>query len=137
MAAIKGKNTKPEILIRKMLWGAGFRYRLQVKSLPGCPDIVLRRYNAVIFVQGCFWHGHECATFHWPKTREQFWRDKICGNRARDTRNLAVLQDQGWRIAQVWECALKGRGRLPVEQTEERLTGWLNGSALLFELAGR
>lgn len=137
MRAIKGRDTKPELSVRKLLWQRGVRYRLQGKKLPGRPDLVLKKYNAVIFVQGCFWHLHECAMFKWPGTQQEFWREKLTGNRMREQRNIAALRDQGWRVAQVWECALKGRGRLAPEQVADQLTTWLHGPDPMFEIRGR
>lgn len=108
MSQIKGKNTKPEILVRKYLFANGFRYRLNVKTLPGTPDIVLKKYKTAIFINGCFWHGHEgCKYFVWPKNNSEFWKKKITDNIARDQRNLQLLQDAGWNILIVWECELK------------------------------
>lgn len=137
MRAIRGRDTKPELIVRKLLWQRGFRYRLQGKKLPGRPDLVLKKYNAVIFVHGCFWHLHDCAMFKWPGTRQEFWREKLTGNRMRDQRNIAALRDQGWRVGQVWECALKGRGRLAPEQVSDPLTDWLHGPDPMFEIRGR
>ncbi|MEI6333621.1 MAG: very short patch repair endonuclease [Methylococcaceae bacterium] len=108
MAGIKGKNTQPERLVRSLLHRQGFRFRLNVRELPGKPDIVLPRYHAVIFVNGCFWHGHDCARFKWPKTRTDFWRHKIEGNRANDQKVTEALLATGWRVGIVWECSLKG-----------------------------
>lgn len=108
MSQIKGKNTKPEILVRKYLFSNGFRYRLNVKTLPGTPDIVLKKYKTAIFVNGCFWHGHEgCKYFVWPKNNSEFWKKKITDNITRDQRNLQLLQDAGWQILIIWECELK------------------------------
>ncbi len=108
MSQIKGKNTKPEILVRKFLHSNGFRYRLQVKKLPGKPDIVLKKYKTVIFVHGCFWHGHEnCRYFVIPKTRTQWWIDKINRNKQKDKEAVISLKGLGWNIITVWECELK------------------------------
>ncbi|GER23584.1 very short patch repair endonuclease [Zafaria cholistanensis] len=110
MAAVRSTNTKIEVAIRRSLHSRGFRYRVNVKQLPGKPDIVLPRYQAVIMVHGCFWHGHDCPLFRWPKTRQEFWEEKIGGNQARDERVVKQLTEAGWRIATVWECALRGQG---------------------------
>jgi len=126
MAAIKGTNTKPELMIRKGLHARGFRFRLHDRKLPGRPDIVLRRINAVIFVNGCFWHGHNCSVFRWPKTRESFWREKIGATIERDRKAVENLQDDGWRIAKVWECALKGKRRLLLPDVIDSLAIWLS-----------
>jgi DNA mismatch endonuclease (patch repair protein) len=106
MSGIKGKNTKPELVLRRLLHAAGLRFRLH-QSLPGRPDLVFRKWNAIIFVHGCFWHRHECKIFKWPTTRVDFWRAKIGGNAERDRRNVARLRADGWRVAIVWECALR------------------------------
>ncbi len=127
MAAIKGSHTKPELLIRKLLHGAGFRYRLHLKDLPGKPDLVFPRYRAVIFVNGCFWHGHDCHLFRWPGTRPEFWRAKIGGNIARDQRTRGQLVEAGWRVADVWECTLKGRERRPIEEVLASCVAFLAG----------
>lgn len=108
MSRIKGKNTKPEELVRKYLFSQGFRYRKNDKRLPGSPDIVLPKYKTVIFVNGCFWHGHEgCKHFVWPKSNEEFWKNKIETNIARDKKKTQVLEELGWRVIVVWECELK------------------------------
>ena len=106
MSAIKGKNTKPELLVRKALHANGFRFRLHDKKLPGKPDIVLPKYKTVIFVHGCFWHGHECKDFRWPKTRKAWWRKKIEGNRLRDGNHRKMLKRLGWQSHVIWECRI-------------------------------
>lgn len=136
MAAIGGKDTKPEMQIRKALHSRGFRYRLNDRRLPGRPDIVLPKYSAVIFVHGCFWHGHDCHLFKWPKTRESFWREKIATNVERDERRIAELQQMGWRVATVWECALRGRERLNSDELATKLIGWLTGTTRSASLRG-
>lgn len=125
MAAIRATNTKPELIIRKGLHASGFRYRLHAKELPGKPDLVLAKYRAAVFINGCFWHGHDCHLFRWPATREDFWREKIGGNVARDERNLTELRNTGWRIALIWECALKGKARRPPADVIDSLSRWL------------
>jgi DNA mismatch endonuclease (patch repair protein) len=132
MSGIRGRNTKPEILIRSLLHRRGFRFRLDARDLPGRPDIVLPRYRAVIFVHGCFWHGHDCHLFKWPQTRPEFWRDKISRNRANDARAQAALLDADWRVATVWECALRGANR-DLDGVLQRLVDWLHGDAPLHE----
>jgi DNA mismatch endonuclease (patch repair protein) len=108
MAAIKGKNTRPEMLVRKFLHANGFRYKLHDKNLPGKPDIVLPRYKTVIFVHGCFWHGHSnCKYYVVPKTRTDWWLNKINGNIANDTKASQALKKIGWKIITIWECNLK------------------------------
>lgn len=107
MSRIHSKNTKPEELVRKFLFSQGFRYRKNDAKLPGKPDIVLPKYKAVIFVNGCFWHGHEgCRYFVWPKNNAEFWKEKITGNIQRDKHNHQLLADQGWRVIEIWECQL-------------------------------
>ena len=113
MAAIKGTGTKPEMIIRRGLHACGFRFRLHNKNLPGKPDLTLPKHRAVVFVNGCFWHVHECDLFKWPKTREEFWKQKIAGNIERDRRVYSALAEARWRTALIWECALKGKCRLP------------------------
>ena len=108
MAGIRGRNTRPELVIRKALHARGFRYRLHVAGLPGKPDIVLPRFRAVIFVHGCFWHGHDCPLFRLPATRSEFWEAKISRNRERDREVLGALKTTGWRCLTVWECAIRG-----------------------------
>ena len=107
MSGIQGKNTKPEVSIRKALHARGFRYRIHVNNLPGKPDLVLPKYNTVVFVHGCFWHGHTCRYFKVPQTRPDFWLEKIGKNQARDRLQESVLLDQGWRVLIVWECAVR------------------------------
>ena len=122
MSHIRSKNSKPEELVRKYLFSKGFRYRKNVKTLPGCPDIVLPRYKTVIFVNGCFWHKHDCPRFVWPSTNEEYWRPKIMGNVERDKRNLAELQQLGWTVLTVWECELKKKViDVTLDQLEKRL----------------
>lgn len=107
MQAIRSRNTKPEMIVRKFLHAAGFRYRLHDKRLPGHPDIVLPKYHCVVFVHGCFWHGHECETFRWPQSNADFWRRKIEDNRLRDERQQDALRADGWRVIVIWECELR------------------------------
>ena len=108
MSRIRSSNTKPELLVRKFLFTHGYRYRLNVKTLPGKPDIVLPKYKTVIFVNGCFWHGHSnCKYFKIPKTRTQWWTDKINTNKANDTKAVKALKKNGWKVIIVWECGLK------------------------------
>ena len=107
MSHIRSKNTKPEELVRKYLFANGFRYRKNGKTLPGCPDIVLPKYKTIIFVNGCFWHKHDCPRFVWPSSNREYWIPKIEKNVARDNRNQKVLKDLGWNVLVVWECQLK------------------------------
>ena len=122
MSHIRSKNSKPEELVRKYLFSKGFRYRKNVKTLPGCPDIVLPKCKTVIFVNGCFWHKHDCPRFVWPSTNEEYWRPKIMGNVERDKRNFAELQQLGWTVLTVWECELKKKViDATLDQLEKRL----------------
>lgn len=108
MQMIKGKNTKPELLVRKFLHAQGFRYKLHDKSLPGKPDLVLPKYKTVIFIHGCFWHGHEgCKYYVVPKTRTEWWLNKINGNIANDVKAIETLEKDGWKVITIWECNLK------------------------------
>jgi DNA mismatch endonuclease (patch repair protein) len=109
MSRIKSKDTKPEILVRKFLHANGFRFRLHVKDLPGKPDIVLPKYKTVIFVHGCFWHGHNCRYFVAPKTRTQWWLDKIKHNKWSDHKKIKQLKAIGWQVQTVYECHLKSQ----------------------------
>lgn len=111
MRAVKGADTKPEIALRKALFAKGFRYRLNVKGLPGKPDLVFPKYRAVIFVHGCFWHGHDCARgSRTPKTNRAYWTAKIARNRARDKENTKRLKALGWRVRVIWECRINKTG---------------------------
>lgn len=128
MSGIRGKNTKPEILIRKALFALGWRYRLHDRRLPGKPDLVFPRRRAVIFVDGCFWHGHGCHLFKLPSTRAEFWVGKIESNRHRDLEVRRQLSELGWRYMTVYECALKGRTRLPFSHVVDTIVAWLESS---------
>lgn len=128
MAAIKGKNTRPELRVRRALHRLGFRFRLHSKDIPGKPDLVLPKYKAVVFINGCFWHHHDCHLFRWPLTREAFWRTKITRNAENDARNFALLEAGGWRIATVWECALKGRTKISEDIAIQLLAEWLRSN---------
>ena len=127
MSGIKGRDTKPELMIRTALFREGFRYRLNNSHLPGKPDILFPRYNAAVLVHGCFWHGHDCELFKWPRTRAEFWKSKITSNRERDNRTEQQLWELGWRTLLVWECALKGKHRLLFDDVISDITGWLRG----------
>lgn len=137
MSGIKGKNTGPEILVRKFLHEQGFRYRIQRRDLPGRPDIVLPKHSAVVFVHGCFWHGHNCHLFKVPATRTEWWREKIETNRARDDRAIGTLLNLGWRVMIVWECAIKGRTRRDRDEIVEMMKRWLLSETRTCEILGR
>ena len=136
MAGIGGKNTKPELVIRKGLHALGFRFLVHDRRLPGKPDIVLPKWQSVIFVNGCFWHGHDCHLFKWPESREEFWRDKIARNKENDLRTTAALRKAGWRVALVWECALKGRAKLVEGEAVNRCAAWLSSQRPSLVVAG-
>lgn len=125
MRAIRHRDTKPEMLIRKALHARGFRYRVNVKTLPGTPDIVLPKHRVVVFVHGCFWHGHPCPMFKVPATRTAFWLAKIEGTIKRDIISRQNLSAGGWRVAIVWECALKGPLRLQADTLVNLLSEWI------------
>lgn len=130
MAGIRGKGTRPEMILRRGLHARGFRFRLHDRRLPGSPDLVFPGRRAVICVHGCFWHGHGCHLFRLPTTRQEFWRAKIKGNASRDAVAEGALVADGWRVLTIWECALKGRERLPVDAVLDRAAEWLvNGGA--------
>lgn len=110
MAAVKGRNTRYEIAIRKRLFSKGFRYRINSGNLPGRPDIVLPKYRTIIFINGCFWHYHECHLSRLPKSRVEWWREKLEANRQRDTRNIDLLMSESWRVLIIWECSFRHSG---------------------------
>lgn len=137
MSGIRGKNTKPEIIVRSLLHRLGYRFRLHRKDLPGRPDIVLPKWRTVIFVNGCYWHGHDdCHLFRPPKTRTEFWTNKIEGNQARDRRNYASLEEAGWTVLVIWECAVSKKLSLTDEQLEIAIASALVSSQPLIELRG-
>ena len=107
MSHVRSTNSKPEEIVRKYLFSQGFRYRKNVKKLPGCPDIVLPKYHTVIFVNGCFWHKHDCPRFVWPSSNLDYWKPKILRNVERDQINTEKLRSLGWRVITIWECELK------------------------------
>lgn len=131
MAGIRAKNTKPEILVRKLLHRSGFRFSLHRRDLTGNPDIVLPKWRTVIFVHGCFWHGHEnCPIFRLPKTRTKFWAEKISKNKERDERNRQFYESSDWSLIEVWECSLKGRTKLSPEQVKEQLAHLVSATSV-------
>jgi len=137
MSQIRGKNTKHEILLRTALHARGFRYILHDPRLPGKPDIVLPKHRAIILFNGCFWHGHDCHLFRWPATRPDFWKAKITRNREKDSENTAALRSAGWRILTVWECSLRGKSKLPLENVIDDMADWLNSGSHEMEISGR
>ncbi|WP_130911165.1 very short patch repair endonuclease [Pseudomonas sp. Sample_9] len=132
MSGVRGKNTKPEISVRKALHARGFRYRIHVNNLPGKPDLVLPKYSAVVFVHGCFWHGHSCPYFKIPQTRTDFWCEKIRRNRARDKVQESSLLAGGWRILVIWECAVRSMNKEKSHVLIDQVAEWLiNGNEYL------
>ena len=128
MAKIHAKDTAIELLVRKRLFHLGFRYKVNDKSLPGKPDIVFPKYRAVIFVHGCFWHAHDCSLFRLPKTNRNFWKNKIASNRLRDRRVMDALRDQNWRVAVIWECAIRGMSEEHLVEVMEKTAFWLTSN---------
>lgn len=137
MAAIRGSHTKPELLVRRAMHAAGLRFRLHARDLPGKPDLVFPRWHAVVLVNGCFWHQHDCHLFKWPGTRQDFWRAKIGRNVANDARAIQSLREAGWRVGVVWECALKGRTRLDETEAMQRLAGWIRSDDAILTVRGK
>jgi DNA mismatch endonuclease (patch repair protein) len=132
MSGIRGRNTKPEILVRSLLHREGFRFRLHVSDLPGRPDVVLPKYKAVIFIHGCFWHGHDCPLFKLPATRPDFWSEKIRRNQQNDQHAIDTLLADRWRVAVIWECALKGANR-DLDGLVKGLGSWLRSDVAFGE----
>lgn len=134
MSGIRGKDTTPEWEVRRQLHRLGFRYRLHDKKLPGRPDIVLKKYNAVIFIHGCFWHRHNCRLFKWPKTRPEFWKQKINRNHENDVKAVDNLQSKGWRVCIVWECSIKGASK-NISMVSESITRWLQSNNSMLDIS--
>jgi len=134
MSGIRAKNTKPEISIRKALHALGFRYRLHAANVPGKPDLVFPFYRAAVFVNGCFWHGHDCPLFRMPDTRREFWDEKITRNRQRDAEVRSLLAASGWRQLTIWECAFRGSGKIGLPATIERAAAWLRSKEATGEI---
>ena len=136
MASISSKNSKPELLLRRALHSKGYRYRLHQSNLPGKPDLVFRQFNAVLFVNGCFWHGHDCPLFKIPSTNQAFWTDKINKNRVRDKNvNERIIQD-GWRILIIWECSLRGKHKINFHELIVLIENWLKSKEKIREIRG-
>jgi len=136
MARIRSKNTKPELLIRKGLHRMGFRYVLHDRRLVGKPDLVLPKWNAVIFIHGCFWHGHDCDLYRLPKTATDFWEAKVAANRIRDQHCVDALRGTGWRVLTIWECALKGKRNLGLDSILVRAAEWVRSDRSADEIRG-
>ena len=137
MSRIRGRDTQPELVVRCGLHRRGLRFRLHRRDLPGKPDLVLPRFGVVIMMHGCFWHLHGCPRFRWPVTREEFWRAKIESNRERDRMALEGLQEAGWRVLVVWECAMRGTGRRPLDEVLDGCERFVrDGGARVAEIAG-
>ncbi|MDH5630400.1 MAG: very short patch repair endonuclease [Gammaproteobacteria bacterium] len=137
MSGIKGKNTRPEMMIRQALFAEGFRYRLHVKTLAGKPDLVFPKFKKVIFVHGCFWHRHDCHLFKWPSTRIEFWKHKINKNVCVDSKNIQSLKDDGWTILTVWECSMKGKHKLNFNELIKMISDWLLTSNIDLVISGK
>lgn len=137
MSRIKGKDTKPEMLIRRGLHARGLRYRLHDRSLPGRPDLVFPKYHTVVFIHGCFWHAHGCALSKLPATRRDFWQTKLTANAARDCKAVEALQANGWRVLLIWECALRGPHRLKDDDVLAAATRYIQaGTKPMLEIRG-
>jgi DNA mismatch endonuclease (patch repair protein) len=134
MSGIRGKNTRPEILVRSGLHKRGFRFRVHDKRLPGKPDLVLRKYNAVVFVHGCFWHRHECRFFKWPRSRQAFWRAKLNRNHDKDREAISAIRDAGMRVCVVWECAIRG-AQSDIPAVLDSISDWLKSDDTFLEVS--
>ena len=137
MAGIRSRNTRPELAVRRALHARGFRYRLHMQGLPGKPDMVFRKYSAVILIHGCFWHGHDCPLFRLPGTRTDFWKEKIDRNRERDVEVRVSLESAGWRCLTIWECAMRGRERWKFERLIGAAAAWLETGERSKEIRGQ
>jgi len=138
MSAIHSTDTKPELKIRKALFSRGYRYRLYIKNLPGKPDLVLSKYRAVIFIHGCFWHGHEnCYLYKQPQSNSAFWSAKIERNRIRDRKVTAELLERGWRVLVIWECSIRGRYHLPFDELISEVESFLHSQTIYKEIRSR
>lgn len=132
MSKIRGKDTRPEIMVRRWLWSNGYRYRLHKKELPGKPDIVLLKYHAVIFIHGCFWHRHGCQRTTMPESNRDFWLAKFNKNVSRDKQNIGTLMQQLWRVMVIWECSLQRKNTVP-ELLAEQIKTFLNSDICFIE----
>lgn len=136
MSRIRGRDTKPEMLVRRGLHAAGLRFRLHARDLPGRPDLVFPRFRAVVMVHGCFWHGHGCPMCRLPATRPDFWARKIEGNRIRDRHTGEALAQSGWRVMTVWECSLRGPARQSLDDVLKQCAGFIRSGGQRAELGG-
>lgn len=137
MSGIKGKDTRGELAIRKGLHKLGFRYQLHRKDLPGKPDLVFPKFHSVIFINGCFWHAHDCHLFKWPSSRPDFWKEKISSNKNRDAVNIAKYAELGWKALVIWECALKGKTRRNFNEVIHTTQNWLLYDSQNAEIQGK
>ena len=136
MAGIRSSRTQPETIIRRGLHSRGFRFRVNVSSVPGTPDLLLPKWDAVILVHGCFWHGHTCHLFKMPNTRTEFWSGKIDRNKARDKVVCGLLDQAGWRHLTIWECALKGKARWDIDALLTEVSNWIVSHGESAEISG-
>lgn len=136
MANIKGVNTRPEKTVRSLFHKQGFRYLIHNKKLAGRPDLTFPKYKAVVFVNGCFWHGHNCSLFKWPSSNIDFWKKKISDTKRRDLQNLFALNEGGWKILIIWECALKGKQKIDINILSLLLQEWLLNKSTNEEITG-
>ncbi len=136
MSGIRGKNTRPELVLRKGLFARGFRFLKHDRRLPGTPDLVFPRYHAVLIINGCFWHGHGCHLFKWPKSNTEFWRSKIGGNKNNDEKHHRLLRSAGWRSLVIWECAVKGPNKWSADNLFEKVASWIVEGNRKNEIAG-
>lgn len=136
MSRVRSKGTSPEMAVRRLLHSLGYRFRLHRRDLPGTPDIVLPRHRLALFVHGCFWHGHRCPLFRIPATRTEFWTSKIQTNRRRDATARSSLLSDGWRTLCVWECAVRGRGRLADRELAIEIVTFISGGRTEGDIAG-
>lgn len=134
MSSVKSKDTQIELIVRKALFAKGFRYKINDKTLPGKPDIALPKYKAVIFINGCFWHGHNCKRGKLPETNTDFWSQKINSNIVRDKQNIKQLKNLGWRVAVVWECSLRGKTSMGLQTVAGKLESWLKNTSNYIEI---